>query len=167
MLDRAGALSRTKSNRPCQDKTRALAKCLRDRCLTEHCHLKMPSPFKHQGAPSQAVAKRNILQLRLVRGVLWHLAGRPPRASLPPCLASKTCVWKVEEVCTGQIGVWSVGWGVRAESHFDLLKDASGPKITADSKQLEYGHGTVYLGFLSSLELGLEDSHIPTFWLLL
>ena len=38
---------------------------------------------------------------------------------------------------------------------------------TVDSKKLEYGPGTINAGFPSSVGFGLEDSHIPTFWLLL
>ena len=36
-----------------------------------------------------------------------------------------------------------------------------------DCKKLEYGPGTIPAGFPSFLGLGLEVSHIPTFWDLL
>ena len=38
---------------------------------------------------------------------------------------------------------------------------------TVDSRKLEYGSGTFYAGLPSFLGLGMEDSHIPTFCLLL
>ena len=36
-----------------------------------------------------------------------------------------------------------------------------------DSKMLEHGCRVIYAGFPSFFGLGLEDGHVPTFWLLL
>ena len=41
------------------------------------------------------------------------------------------------------------------------------PRFTVDSKKLEHGCGMIHAGFLSFFGLGLEDGHVPTFWLLL
>ena len=38
---------------------------------------------------------------------------------------------------------------------------------TEDSKKLEHGCRVICAGVPSSFGLGLEDSHVPTFWLLL
>ena len=39
--------------------------------------------------------------------------------------------------------------------------------LTVDSKKLEHARRVIYAGFPSLLGLGLEDGHVPTFWLLL
>ena len=38
---------------------------------------------------------------------------------------------------------------------------------TIDSTKLEHGFRTIYAGFPSYSGLVLEDSHVPTFWILL
>ena len=38
---------------------------------------------------------------------------------------------------------------------------------TVDSNTLEHGCRMMYAGFASLFGLGLEDGHVPTFWLLL
>ena len=38
---------------------------------------------------------------------------------------------------------------------------------TVDSKKLEHGRRMFYTGFASFFGLGLDDGHVPTFWLLL
>ena len=59
--------------------------------------------------------------------------------------------------------------------HVALLKSQAGEHIeawqlkqfTVDSKYLEHGWRMINDGFPSFFGLGLEDGHIPTFWLLL
>ena len=48
----------------------------------------------------------------------------------------------------------------------NFISCSRGPSMV-DSNTLEYGPETVLLVFLLLQALGLEDSHIPTFWLLL
>ena len=38
---------------------------------------------------------------------------------------------------------------------------------TVDSKKLEHGWRMIHAGFPSFFGLGLEEGHVPTFWLLL
>ena len=48
-----------------------------------------------------------------------------------------------------------------------LVVDGSCFGVAVGSKKFEYGSGMIWAGFPSFFGLGLEDSHIPTCWLLL
>ena len=47
------------------------------------------------------------------------------------------------------------------------FRDTPISRPTVDCKRLDYGCRRMYAGFPSDFRSGLEDGHVPTFWLLL
>ena len=57
-------------------------------------------------------------------------------------------------------------YDIDVEIEMGIETDVNVELDTVDSKELEHGCRLIYAGIPSFFVLGLEDGHVPTFWLL-